>query len=82
MLEEQRDRKYHTYARKIQRVYRRWKSRKYFIEMRKKAVDVVCGNKQRNRNSLNRQFLGDYLSFLDNPVLKSLVGTRVVVVNG
>lgn len=74
LLEEQRDRKYHTYARKIQRVYRRWKSRKYFIEMRKKAADVMHGQKQRNRNSLNRQFLGDYLSFLDNPVLKALVG--------
>ncbi|KAH9270279.1 hypothetical protein BASA83_007618 [Batrachochytrium salamandrivorans] len=74
LLEEQRDRKYHHYAKIIQRVYRRWKSRKYFLEMRKKAADVMLNNKERKRFSLNREFLGDYLNFLDNPILKSLVG--------
>lgn len=39
-------------------------------------MDVVFGHKMRKRNSLNRQFLGDYLSFLDNPVLKALVGKK------
>ncbi|KAJ3220393.1 Unconventional myosin-Ie [Dinochytrium kinnereticum] len=74
LLEEQRDRKFHGYAKVIQRAYRRWKSRKYFLEMRKKAAQVVYNKKERKRFSLNREFLGDYLNFLDNPVLKSLVG--------
>lgn len=74
LLEEQRDRKYHGYAKVIQRAYRRWKSRKYFLEMRKKAADVVYGKKERRRFTLNREFLGDYINFLDNPVLKALVG--------
>ena len=74
LLEEQRDRKYDYYARKIQRMYRRYKSRKYFIEMRKKAADVMYNKKERKRYSINREFLGDYLGFQDNPVLKALVG--------
>ncbi|KAJ3254742.1 Unconventional myosin-Ie, partial [Chytriomyces hyalinus] len=73
LLEEQRDRKFHGFAKVIQRAYRRWKSRKYFLEMRKKAAEVVYNQKERKRFSLNREFIGDYLNFLDNPVLKSLV---------
>ncbi|KAI8925857.1 P-loop containing nucleoside triphosphate hydrolase protein [Entophlyctis helioformis] len=74
LLEEQRDRKYHHYAKVIQRAYRRWKSRKYFLEMRKKAADVMVNNKERKRFSLNREFLGDYLNLLDNPVVRNLIG--------
>ena len=77
LLEEQRDRKYHYYAKVIQRAYRRWKSRKYFLEMRKKAADVMHNRKERKRFSLSREFLGDYLNFLDNPILKSLLGKDV-----
>ncbi|KAJ3303728.1 Unconventional myosin-Ie [Kappamyces sp. JEL0829] len=76
LLEESRDRKYHGYAKIIQRAYRRWKSRKYFLEMRKKAADVMYNNKERKRFSLNREFLGDYLNVLDNPVLKNLIGSK------
>ncbi|RKO84221.1 P-loop containing nucleoside triphosphate hydrolase protein, partial [Blyttiomyces helicus] len=72
LLEEQRDRKYHGHAKVIQRAYRRWKARKYFLELRQKAADVVAGKKERKRLTLNREFLGDYLNFLDNPVLKAL----------
>ncbi|KAJ1560134.1 Unconventional myosin-If, partial [Cladochytrium tenue] len=74
LLEEQRERKFHGYAKVIQRAYRSWKSRKYFLELRKKAADVVYNKKERKRFSLNREFVGDYLNYLDNPVLKSLVG--------
>ncbi|KAI9202468.1 P-loop containing nucleoside triphosphate hydrolase protein [Polychytrium aggregatum] len=74
LLEEQRDRKYHSYAIVIQRAYRRWKSRKYFLEMRKKAAEVVYGKKERKRFSVNREFLGDYLGYLSNSILKALVG--------
>ncbi|KAI8803169.1 P-loop containing nucleoside triphosphate hydrolase protein, partial [Cladochytrium replicatum] len=76
LLEEQRERKYHTFAVKIQRAWRRYKSRKYFLEMRKKAADIMFGKKERKRFSINREFLGDYLGFLDNPILKSLLGRK------
>lgn len=75
LLEEQRDRKYHHFAKVIQRAYRRYKSRKYFIEARQKAADIMLHNKERKRFSLSRHFAGDYLNFLDDPILKSLVGT-------
>jgi len=39
LLEELRSRKYHTYAQKIQRAYRRWKARKYFLELKEKCLD-------------------------------------------
>ncbi|KAI8999429.1 P-loop containing nucleoside triphosphate hydrolase protein [Gaertneriomyces semiglobifer] len=74
LLEEQRDRKYHGYAKKIQRAYRLWKSRKYFLELRKKAADVMYEKKERKRFSVSREFLGDYLNYIDNPILKALVG--------
>ena len=74
LLEEIRDRKYHHYAKIIQRNYRTWKSQKYFIEMRDKAADVMFEKKERKRFSINRSFIGDYLCVIDNPVLKALIG--------
>jgi myosin I len=78
LLEEQRDRKYHGYAVKIQRSWRRYKSRKYFLEMRKKAADILYNKKSRKRLTLNREFLGDYLNLLDNPVLKALLSKVIL----
>ncbi|KAJ3021050.1 Unconventional myosin-Ie [Thoreauomyces humboldtii] len=80
LLEEQRDRKYHQYAKVIQRAYRRWKSRKYFLDLRKKAADVMYNKKERKRFSVNREFLGDYVNYLDNAILKSLLGKQEKVV--
>lgn len=77
LLEEARDRKYHHYAKIIQRNYRTWKSQKYFIEMRDKAADVMFEKKERKRFSINRSFIGDYLNVLDNPVLKALIGNKM-----
>ncbi len=77
LLEEQRERRYHDYAVRIQRAWRRFKSRKYFLEMRQKAADILFGKKHRKRLTINRDFLGDYLNLLDNPVLKSLIGTTL-----
>ncbi|KAI8848913.1 P-loop containing nucleoside triphosphate hydrolase protein [Chytridium lagenaria] len=50
---------------------------------RAENISLRCGRRRRmwfttrrreRRFSLNREFLGDYLNFLDNPILKSLVG--------
>jgi myosin-1 len=40
ILEELRDRKYHGYAKTIQTCYRKWKSRKYFLDLKKEATDI------------------------------------------
>jgi myosin-1 len=73
LLEESRDRKYHTCAKIIQRAYRKHHAQKYFIDLRKKSAEVMYNKKERNRYSLNRVFLGDYLNVLDNPVMKVLI---------
>ncbi|RKO97884.1 hypothetical protein CXG81DRAFT_26193 [Caulochytrium protostelioides] len=73
LLEEQRDRKFHGYAKVVQRAWRLYKSRKYFLDLRAKAAEVVLNKKERKRFSINRDFVGDYLNFLDNPVLKAMV---------
>lgn len=74
LLEEQKDRKYHSYAQFIQRCYRKYKSRKFYFTMRKKALDIVFGKKERKRFSINREFVGDYINYMDNPILRNLVG--------
>eukprot|EP01135_Chromosphaera_perkinsii_P001858 Nk52_evm7s212 gene=Nk52_evmTU7s212 len=79
LLEELRERKYNMYAKVIQRAYRHWASIKYFVELKRKACDIVMGKKERKRFSLNRNFVGDYIGYLDNPSLRALVGKREVV---
>ena len=39
------------------------------------ATSLVQQKKERNRLSLNRVFVGDYISSMDNPGLKSLLGS-------
>jgi len=74
LMEELRARKYHTYAQKIQRAYRRWKARKYFLELKEKSQDIFYQKKERKRISLKREYIGDYIGYLDNPGLRALVG--------
>ena len=69
-----RDRKYHGYAKIIQTCYRKWKSRKYFLDLKQQSTDIFYGKKQRRRFSINRDFNGDYINYLSNPLLKQLVG--------
>ena len=39
------------------------------------ASDILLNKKERKRLSINRNFVGDCLSFVDNPSLRALVGT-------
>ena len=76
LLEEIRDRKFDGYARKIQSSYRRWIARKYYVELKKKASSILLNKKERKRGTLNRNFVGDYIGFQDNPALRALVGKK------
>lgn len=76
MLEELRERKYDAYARKIQRVWRLHRNRKYFLELKIKASDILEQRKERRRGSINRNYVGDYIGFADNPALRVHVGKR------
>lgn len=76
LLEELRERKYDTYARRIQKAWRKYKSHQYFYELKKKASDILMNRKERRRGSINRNFVGDYLGLDDNPSIRALVGRR------
>jgi myosin I len=79
LLEEVRERKYDGYARKIQSTYRRWKAQQYFEELKVKASDILQKKKERRRGTINRNYMGDYMGFSDNPVLRSIVGKKARV---
>jgi len=84
-VEEKRLAALHRIATKIQKVWRAWKIRKIYLELKKEALDVFKGQKERNRMSMQRgvvSFFGDFLGLVDNQEIKSLIAqtgdTKVV----
>ncbi|CAH1796060.1 unnamed protein product [Owenia fusiformis] len=76
LLEEIRERKFDHYARLIQKAFRQYNGRKYYLRLREQASDLLYNKKERRRFSLNRNFVGDYIGLDDNPALRALVGKR------
>eukprot|EP01080_Neovahlkampfia_damariscottae_P010518 gene10518-3040_t len=64
-LEELRDRALHDICKIIQRKYRGYKARKFFIEMKEKSLGIFSDDKKRRRISINRTFSGDYLELFE-----------------
>uniref|UniRef100_A0A8B9PLT7 Myosin IE n=1 Tax=Apteryx owenii TaxID=8824 RepID=A0A8B9PLT7_APTOW len=76
LLEEMRERKYDGYARAIQKAWRKYVARKKYVQMREEASDLLLNKKERRRNSINRNFMGDYIGMEDHPELRQFVGKR------
>ncbi|PVD20173.1 hypothetical protein C0Q70_20668 [Pomacea canaliculata] len=76
LLEEIRERKFDSYARVIQKAWRRHFAQQLYFKLRSEASDLLFNKKERRRHSLNRNFVGDYLGLDDNPELRTLVGKR------
>ncbi|XP_072134519.1 unconventional myosin-Ie isoform X2 [Mobula birostris] len=76
LLEEMRERKYDAYARAIQKAWRKYAARKKYVQMREEASDLLLNKKERRRNSINRNFVGDYIGMEDRPELRQFVGKR------
>ncbi|KAM7421715.1 hypothetical protein PAMA_015726 [Pampus argenteus] len=76
LLEEMRERKYNGYARVIQKAWRKHIAVRKYVEMREEASDVVLNKKERRRNSLNRNFVGDYIGTDNHPEIRQFVGRR------
>ncbi|XP_062440138.1 unconventional myosin-Ie isoform X1 [Rhea pennata] len=76
LLEEMRERKYDGYARAIQKAWRKYVARKKYVQMREEASDLLLNKKERRRNSINRNFVGDYIGMEDHPELRQFVGRR------
>ncbi|XP_068131635.1 unconventional myosin-Ie [Hyperolius riggenbachi] len=76
LLEEMRERKYDGYARTIQKAWRQYIARKKYVEMREQASDLFLNKKERRRNSINRNFIGDYIGMEEHPELRQFLGKR------
>uniref|UniRef100_A0A3P8WP09 Myosin IF n=1 Tax=Cynoglossus semilaevis TaxID=244447 RepID=A0A3P8WP09_CYNSE len=76
LLEEMRERKFDTFARIIQKAWRRYNARKKYEQMREEASDILYNSKERRRNSINRNFVGDYLGLEQRPELRQFLAKR------
>ncbi|CAK6982730.1 LOW QUALITY PROTEIN: myosin IEb [Scomber scombrus] len=76
LLEEMRERKYNGYARVIQKAWRKHIAVRKYVQMREEASDVLLNKKERRRNSLNRNFVGDYIGTDNHPEIRQFVGRR------
>ncbi|XP_061573807.1 myosin IEb isoform X2 [Cololabis saira] len=76
LLEEMRERKYNGYARLIQKAWRKHIAVRKYVKMREEASDVLLNQKQRRRNSINRNFVGDYIGTDNHPEIRQFVGRR------
>ncbi|XP_053318478.1 unconventional myosin-Ie [Spea bombifrons] len=76
LLEEMRERKYDGYARTIQKAWRKYVARKKYVQMREEASDLFLNKKERRRNSINRNFIGDYIGMEERPELRQFLGKR------
>ncbi|XP_077319961.1 unconventional myosin-Ie-like isoform X1 [Lithobates pipiens] len=76
LLEEMRERKYDNYARVIQKAWRKHTAVRKYIRMREEASNIILNKKERRRNSINRNFVGDYIGMDGRPELRQFVGRR------
>ncbi|CAJ0950036.1 unnamed protein product [Ranitomeya imitator] len=76
LLEEMRERKYDSFARVIQKAWRKHTAVRKYIRMREEASSIVLNKKERRRNSINRNFVGDYIGMDGLPELRQFVGRR------
>ncbi|XP_023810066.1 unconventional myosin-If [Oryzias latipes] len=76
LLEEMRERKFDTFARIIQKAWRRFIARKKYEQMREEASDILYNSKERRKNSINRNFVGDYLGLEQRPELRQFLAKR------
>lgn len=72
-LEELVERKDYDCACKIQKAWKKWQLAKHALEQRARVADVFRGNKERQRQSINRQFVGDYMNYDCNYALQQLI---------
>ncbi|CAN9514415.1 unnamed protein product [Ophioblennius macclurei] len=76
LLEEMRERKFNGYARVIQKAWRKHIAVRKYVKMREEASDVLLNKKERRRNSINRNFVGDYIGTDNHPEIRQFVGRR------
>ncbi|NXG00094.1 MYO1F protein, partial [Sakesphorus luctuosus] len=76
LLEEMRERKFDGFARVIQKAWRRHVAIRKYEQMREEAASILYNFKERRRNSINRNFVGDYLGMEERPELRQFLAKR------
>ncbi|XP_049664364.1 unconventional myosin-If isoform X5 [Accipiter gentilis] len=76
LLEEMRERKFDGFARVIQKAWRRHIAIRKYEQMREEASNILYNFKERRRNSINRNFVGDYLGMEERPELRQFLAKR------
>ncbi|KJE97514.1 myosin IE, variant [Capsaspora owczarzaki ATCC 30864] len=66
-LEEMREAKLVAIVSKIQRFYRAFVARKWYLLIRASMQDIFSGQKERRKFSINRKYYGDYGNFKHAP---------------
>ncbi|RMC00880.1 hypothetical protein DUI87_22565 [Hirundo rustica rustica] len=74
LLEEMRERKFDSFARVIQKAWRRHIAIRKYEQMREEASSTT--SRRRRRNSINRNFVGDYLGMEERPELRQFLAKR------
>uniref|UniRef100_A0A7N9B192 Osteoclast-stimulating factor 1 n=1 Tax=Mastacembelus armatus TaxID=205130 RepID=A0A7N9B192_9TELE len=76
LLEEMRERKYNGFARVIQKAWRKHIAVRKYVKMREEASDILLNKKERRSNSINRNFVGDYIGTDNHPEIRQFIGRR------
>ena len=72
-LEEQREKSLDRLVTVIQRCWRSFAARKWYLELRATTHDAFYGKKQRRQYSINRKFSGDQLMLKFNKTVQTLL---------
>jgi myosin-1 len=72
-IEDLLDRKLNGAAGQIQKMWARYRKARFFLKVKSNCHEVVKGRKERRRNSINREYTGDYLDFTYNPIVKGIL---------
>lgn len=76
LLEEARERRFDAFARIIQRIFKRFAAKRNLRKQKDEASELYRGLKERNRHSLERRFVADYIGLDQHPGLQAIVGGR------
>jgi myosin I len=72
-LEDLKERMFHNAASLIQRKFKQYKLKAYFIDLRNTVNDNLYQKKERRRLSLNKVYISDYLQYQKNAQLQSVM---------
>lgn len=75
VLEDMLERKLNNACIVVQKAWRRYKDKRFFLEIRADTHDTLGGRKERRRGSIDSLYRGDYLNFTYDKMIIGLLST-------